>query len=285
MTQSPYGPTRCRAGRTAVAASGGQDDMRGGTVKRIRTTVAVAAGVALVVIVAASAVSAGVDGRSASAGATQAATGCEEAAVREGLDNSGAIAEDLDYEITYLKCAEGFGWAVVDPIPENFDTGTALLRVSGTEIEVLTLGTSFCTADFGIPADVAAQIAPPGVNPAGDCPTPVPPSIMVSPATAAQGDTVTISGNHPIAGDCAPGDARLTSTAELFPPDGFGPLVPSDASGNFTMTYTIPTSTPPGTYSIGMRCGGSNIGVSATLQVTPRALPAAPVPAEPSFTG
>jgi hypothetical protein len=58
------------------------------------------------------------------------------------------------------------------PVPENFDTRTALLRVSDTEVEVLDLGTSLCTADYGIPLDVAAQIAPPGVDPAGDCPTP-----------------------------------------------------------------------------------------------------------------
>src|SRR6266545_6057309 len=36
-------------------------------------------------------------------------------------------------------------------------------------------------------------------------------SIKVSPSSAAPGDTVTLSGNHPIAGDCAPGAARLTS--------------------------------------------------------------------------
>jgi hypothetical protein len=237
---------------------------------------------------------AGTDERSASAGVTQAATSCDEVAVREALDNSGAIPEDLEYEITYLECAEGFGWALVDPIPENFDTGTALLRVSDTEIEVLDLGTSLCTADYGIPADVAAQIAPPGVNPAGDCPTPVPttvapsqPSITVSPSTAAQGDTVTIAGNVPVTGSrsCAPGAVTLTS-ADLFAAEGgFGPQVPRDANGNFETTYTIPIDTPPGTYSIGMRCGGGNVGVSATLQVTPRALPAAPVPAEPSFTG
>jgi len=92
-------------------------------------------------------------------------------------------------------------------------------------------------------------------------------SIKVSPSSAAPGDTVTLSGNHPIAGDCAPGAARLTSTADLFPPDGLGPPVPSDASGNFSMTYTIPTSTPPGTYQIGMRCGGGNPGGGGTLSV------------------
>jgi hypothetical protein len=258
--------------------------------KRLRTAVAVAAGLVVVTVVAGSAVSASGDEQSASAGATQAAApaaqaACQEDLVREALDNSGAVDPDLEYEITYLKCAEGFGWAVIDPIPENVEPAIALLRVSDTEIEVLDIGTSLCTADYGIPADVAAQIAPPGTDPAGDCPTTVPPpSITVSPSTAAQGDTVTISGN---ASACSPegNEVRLTSTVDLFPPDGFGPLLPLDANGDFETTYTIPADTPPGTYSIGLRCGGGNVGVSTTLHVTQAAAPAAPVPAQPSFTG
>jgi hypothetical protein len=154
--------------------------------KRVGTAAAVAAGLVVVAIVAGSAVSADADEQSASAAGTAAAAapaaqeGCQEDLVREALDNSGAIAE-IEYEITYLKCAEGIGWAVVDPILENFDTATALLRVSGTEVELLDLGTSICTADHGIPPDVAAQIAPPGTNPAGDCPTPVPTPIQAEP--------------------------------------------------------------------------------------------------------
>jgi hypothetical protein len=102
-------------------------------------------------------------------------------------------------------------------------------------------------------------------------------SITVSPSTAAPGDTVTISGNHPIAADCAPGAARLTSIDDLFPPDGFGPGVPSDTSGTFSMTYTIPTSTPPGAHQIGMRCGGGNLGGGGNLQVVQAATPTEPV--------
>lgn len=115
---------------------------------------------------------AGAGGTSAAA-VPAAQAGCQENLVREAIANAGQ-AQNFDYEITYLNCAEGFGWAVVDPIPDNFDTGTALLRVTGTEVELLDLGTSICTADQGIPADVAAQIAPPGTNPAGDCPGPAP---------------------------------------------------------------------------------------------------------------
>jgi hypothetical protein len=255
--------------------------------KHLRPATAVAAGLVVVTVVAGSAVSASGDEQSASAGATQAAApaaqeACQEDLVREAIDNSG-IGPDFEYEITYLKCAEGFGWATVDPIPENFDTGTAILRVTATEVELLDLGTSICLADHGIPPDVAAQIAPPGANPAGDCPAPAP-SITVSPSTAAQGDTVTISGNA--SGCSAEGnEVRLSSTPDLFPPDGFGPLVPLDGNGDFETTYTIPADTPPGTYSIGMRCGGGNLGVRATLQVTGAAQPPTPVPAQPSFTG
>jgi len=75
----------------------------------------------------------------------------------------------------------------------------------------------------------------------------------------------------PVSGtrSCAAGDpVELTSTAALFPPDGFGLQVARDAAGNFHTTYTIPTATPPGTYSIGLRCGGGNVGVSVPLQVT-----------------
>jgi hypothetical protein len=91
----------------------------------------------------------------------------------------------------------------------------------------------------------------------------------VAPATAPHGGTVTISGNVPVSGkaSCTSGPL-LTSTADLFPPDGFGPAVPRDANGNFHITTTIPTATPPGTYRIGLRCDGGNVGISATLHVT-----------------
>jgi hypothetical protein len=96
-------------------------------------------------------------------------------------------------------------------------------------------------------------------------------SITVSPSSAPRGSTVTISGNVPVSGtaSCASGDpAQLTSTADLFPPDGLGPQAPRDAIGNFDITYTIPPAASSGAHSIGVRCGGGAVGVSATLQVT-----------------
>jgi hypothetical protein len=56
----------------------------------------------------------------------------------------------------------------------------------------------------------------------------------------------------------------------VFPSAGFGPTVSRDASGAFLVRYTLPASTPPGTYSIGLRCGGGNVGVGAVLRVTPQ---------------
>ncbi len=96
-------------------------------------------------------------------------------------------------------------------------------------------------------------------------------TISVSPSSVAQGGTVTVSGNVPVSGaaSCASGaSAQLTSTAALFPPAGFGPQAARDASGGFSVAYTVPASTPVGSYNIGIRCAGGNVGVSATVQVT-----------------
>ena len=92
-------------------------------------------------------------------------------------------------------------------------------------------------------------------------------SISVDPSTASPGDSVTISGNVPTDGCPASDAAQLTSTSDLFPPDGFGPQATRDASGNFSTNYAIPASTPLGAYGIGVRCGGGNVGISANLTV------------------
>ncbi|MDQ6727775.1 MAG: hypothetical protein M3066_16650 [Actinomycetota bacterium] len=102
-------------------------------------------------------------------------------------------------------------------------------------------------------------------------PSTVTPGVAVSPASAAAGDRVTVSGTVPVTGAkaCPSVDAvELTSTAALFPPSGFGPQATRDATGHFSVGYTIPSGTAPGAYSVGVRCGGGNVGVSAALQVT-----------------
>lgn len=96
-------------------------------------------------------------------------------------------------------------------------------------------------------------------------------TIKVSPSSAPPTATVTISGKLPFRGpqSCPAGNAiQFTSTSALFPPDGFGPTTMRAKDGNFSTPYRIPASTPPAAYSIGMRCGGGNVGIDATLTVT-----------------
>jgi hypothetical protein len=96
-------------------------------------------------------------------------------------------------------------------------------------------------------------------------------SVSVSPSTVRVGGAVMISGMVPTSGgqSCPqPDPVTITSSAALFPPDGFGPQASRSATGAFRVRYTVPTSTPPGTYTIGLRCGGGNVGVRTSLRVT-----------------
>jgi hypothetical protein len=94
--------------------------------------------------------------------------------------------------------------------------------------------------------------------------------IGVYPSTARSGQTVVISGFVPISGErSCPRDALILTSA-LFPFDAFGPYPPRSATGDFRFVYRVPTSTPPGTYGIGLRCEGGNVGVATSLQVTSR---------------
>jgi hypothetical protein len=83
---------------------------------------------------------------------------CDETAVRDAIANSDALDPSLRFEFTYLRCAEGFGWATISV--EHGDSATVLFKGSGSDVELLNLGSSVCTTDAGIPADVAAQLAP-----------------------------------------------------------------------------------------------------------------------------
>lgn len=94
--------------------------------------------------------------------------------------------------------------------------------------------------------------------------------LSVRPHSVHPGGRVVIAGLIPTRGPqaCPAADQAIaTSTAALFPPDGFGPAASRSASGHFRITYQVPSSTPPGSYRLGARCGGGNVGVSATLQV------------------
>ena len=93
---------------------------------------------------------------------------CDEAAVRAAIASSDAFDPSLSFDFTYLRCAEGFGWATISV--EHGDSATVLFKGSGSDVELLTLGSSVCTTDAGIPEDVAAQLAPDPRYPLGDCP-------------------------------------------------------------------------------------------------------------------
>ena len=105
-------------------------------------------------------------------------------------------------------------------------------------------------------------------------------TINVSPSTVAVGGQVTVSGDVLANGQpgCeVPGDVTLISPAfqGLGEFAGVGAITaPADSSGNFSVTATLPATTGPGTYEITGRCGGGNLGVSASLTVVAPASPA-----------
>jgi hypothetical protein len=97
-------------------------------------------------------------------------------------------------------------------------------------------------------------------------------TIKVSPSSITAGDTVVVSGS---VGPAPAGSACATSVLLLsrafVDTDTFAGVPAVTAAvkpgGAFTTTTRIPRSIPAGTYDISGRCGGGNIGVSATLEV------------------
>jgi hypothetical protein len=107
-------------------------------------------------------------GTTTGAEATPSGGGCDEAAVRAAIASSDALDPSLSFDFTYLKCAQGYGWATISV--ENGDSAMVLFKGSGSDVELLNLGSSVCATDAGIPDDVAAQLAPDPRYPLGDCP-------------------------------------------------------------------------------------------------------------------
>jgi hypothetical protein len=113
-------------------------------------------------------------------------------------------------------------------------------------------------------------------------------TLQVSPTSVTAGDTVVVSGSvgpAPAGSACA-ASILLLSRAFVHTDEFAGvPAVMAAVKpdGTFAATTTIPRSTPAGTYDVSGRCGGGNIGVSATLEVraatTPTTTPAAAPPA------
>jgi hypothetical protein len=98
-------------------------------------------------------------------------------------------------------------------------------------------------------------------------------SIIVSPSSVAPGGDVRLSGDVLVDGTpgCeVPGTVTLISDAfaGLDEFAGVGAVnLPVDATGHFDSTVTLLASVAPGTYSIGGRCGGGNLGVNTTIVV------------------
>ena len=117
-----------------------------------------------------------------------------------------------------------------------------------------------------------------------------PVSIAVSPSSVAAGDTVTLSGSvgPDAAGSECASSVALLSKAFVHTHDFAG--VPAvfaavKPDGTFTATTTIPRSKAAGTYTISGRCGGGNLGASATLEVRAAASPTTTPAPTPPATG
>ncbi len=96
----------------------------------------------------------------------------------------------------------------------------------------------------------------------------------MSPSSTATSGTVTVSGDVLVNGQpgcTVPGTVTLISGAFAGISEfaGTGAVdLPVDASGTFNAAVTLKPSVGPGTYQISGRCGGGNLGVTATLIVT-----------------
>jgi hypothetical protein len=93
-------------------------------------------------------------------------------------------------------------------------------------------------------------------------------SLTVAPASVHRGRRVIIRGD---AGDCAVGNAvTIISKAFAHMHDFAGlPAVFARvrSSGKFGIRPRIPSTKAVGNYGVGARCGGGNLGVSATIHV------------------
>jgi hypothetical protein len=99
-------------------------------------------------------------------------------------------------------------------------------------------------------------------------------SINVAPTSVPVGGTVTVSGDvlaSGLPGCTLPGQVTLISGAFA----GQGSFMNMDvettagADGKYSVAAKILPGVAPGTYTVTGRCGGGNLGVQATLTVTP----------------
>ena len=112
-----------------------------------------------------------------------------------------------------------------------------------------------------VAAAAAASAAAAGAMPSA-------PSLTVAPASVHRGNRVIIRGN---AGDCAVGNAvTIISKAFAHAHDFAGlPAVYARvrSGGKFGIRPRIPSTKSVADYGVSARCGGGNLGVSATIHV------------------
>lgn len=96
-----------------------------------------------------------------------AADPCDTALVHDAIAGSGAVAPGVTFEVTYLRCAEGYGWAGI--MADFGDGATVFLKGSGDDFTVLDLGTAVCPTYTGMPESVATQLAPEGSHWQAEC--------------------------------------------------------------------------------------------------------------------
>jgi len=99
-------------------------------------------------------------------------------------------------------------------------------------------------------------------------------TINVAPGAVAAASPFMVSGDVLAGGQpgCeVPGEVSLISPAFIgLAGDGSeAVLIPVDATGRFSGVITLPATVPPGQYQITGRCGGGNLGVTATITVVP----------------
>ena len=108
-------------------------------------------------------------------------------------------------------------------------------------------------------------------------------AVAVSPSTVSPGGSTTVSGTcEADSSGFAMSTAFVHDATHDFAGVGAVPFT-TDASGHFSVTATVATTTASGSYPVSIRCGGGVLAVGATLTVGPAA--ATPVPAQPTFTG
>jgi hypothetical protein len=105
------------------------------------------------------------------------------------------------------------------------------------------------------------------------------PTLHVNPHTTAAGGSVQVTGScEANTTGFAISPAFVHDASHDFAGVGAAPFS-TNAAGAFSVTAQVASTTAPGTYSVTARCGGGNLGISATLTVVADSAPPTAVPA------